>query len=106
MAEAGHDATRGANLGPGRPMLDFTLRGAAVTMLLTSAPPNTPAEQFEGDQFVFLPASWRRRMWRLPLSPAIARPSEHSPALTEHLLAHERQRQRAHLDEAIVEFLE
>ena len=46
--------TRGANLGPGRPMLDFTLRGVPVTMLLTSAPPNTPAEQFEGDQFVFL----------------------------------------------------
>ena len=45
---------RSANLGPGRPTLDFTLRGVAVTMLLTTAPPNTAAEQFEGDEFVFL----------------------------------------------------
>jgi len=45
---------RAANLGPGRPTFDFTLNGVAVTMLATSAPPNTPAAQFEADQFLFL----------------------------------------------------
>ncbi len=45
---------RTANLGPGRPTLDFTLDGVPVTMLLTSAPRNTPADWFEGEQFLFL----------------------------------------------------
>jgi glycosyltransferase involved in cell wall biosynthesis len=45
---------RVANLGPGRPTLDFTLNDVAVTMLLTRAPRNTPADQFEAKQFVVL----------------------------------------------------
>ncbi len=45
---------RPANLGPGRPTLEFTLDNVPVTMLLTSAPRNTPADHFEGDQFLFL----------------------------------------------------
>ena len=45
---------RPANLGPGRPSFEFTLRGVPVTMLATSAAPNTPAERFEADQFIFL----------------------------------------------------
>jgi glycosyltransferase involved in cell wall biosynthesis len=45
---------RTANLGPGRPTLEFTIDGVPVTMLLTSAPRNTPADQFEGEQFLFL----------------------------------------------------
>ena len=45
---------RAANLGPGRPTLDFDLRTVPVTMLLTGAPPNTPAEAFESAQFLFL----------------------------------------------------
>ena len=43
-----------ANLGPGRPTLDFTLNGVSVRMLLTKAPRNTPADRFEADQFLFL----------------------------------------------------
>jgi glycosyltransferase involved in cell wall biosynthesis len=46
-------ARRGANLGPGRPTFAFTLRGVPVTMLATQAPPNTPAEHFEREQFLF-----------------------------------------------------
>ena len=45
---------RPANLGPGRPSFEFALRGVPVTMLATSAPPNTPAERFEADQFLFV----------------------------------------------------
>jgi len=45
---------RPANLGPGRPTFEFTLDEVPVTMLLTSAPPKTPADRFEGDQFLFL----------------------------------------------------
>ncbi len=45
---------RTANLGPGRPTLEFRLDGVPVTMLLTSAPRNTPADRFEGEQFLFL----------------------------------------------------
>jgi len=45
---------RTANLGPGRPTLDFALDDVPVTMLLTRAPRNTPADRFEGDQFLFL----------------------------------------------------
>ncbi len=45
---------RTANLGPGRPTLDFTLNGVPVRMLLTKAPRNTPADRFEADQFLFL----------------------------------------------------
>ena len=45
---------RTANLGPGRPTLDFTLDDVPVTMLLTGAPRNTPADRFEGEQFLFL----------------------------------------------------
>jgi glycosyltransferase involved in cell wall biosynthesis len=45
---------RVGNLGPGRPTLDFTLNSVPVRMLLTKAPPNTPADRFEGDQFLFL----------------------------------------------------
>ena len=44
---------RPANLGPGRPTLEFTFRGVPVTMLATSAPKNTPAERFERDQFIY-----------------------------------------------------
>jgi glycosyltransferase involved in cell wall biosynthesis len=45
---------RRANLGPGRPTFDFSLKSVPVTMLLTKAAPNTPAEQFEAEQFLFL----------------------------------------------------
>lgn len=45
---------RVSNLGPGRPTLDFTLNEVAVRMLLTKALPNTPADRFEGEQFLFL----------------------------------------------------
>jgi glycosyltransferase involved in cell wall biosynthesis len=45
---------RTANLGPGRPTFDFTVNAVPVTMLLTGAPPNTPAERFEAEQFLFL----------------------------------------------------
>jgi len=45
---------RTANLGPGRPTLDFTLDDVPVTMLLTGAPRNTPADRFEAEQFLFL----------------------------------------------------
>jgi glycosyltransferase involved in cell wall biosynthesis len=45
---------RARNLGPGRPVLDFALNGVAVRMLMTRAPANTPAERFEGEQFLFL----------------------------------------------------
>jgi glycosyltransferase involved in cell wall biosynthesis len=45
---------RPGNLGPGRPVLDFELKGVAVRMLMTRAPLRTPAEQFEGEQFLFL----------------------------------------------------
>jgi glycosyltransferase involved in cell wall biosynthesis len=46
-------AKRPANLGPGRPTFDFAFRGVQVTMLATSAPPNTPMDRFEGEQFLF-----------------------------------------------------
>lgn len=45
---------RAGNLGPGRPVLDFSLNGVSVRMLVTKAPPNTPADRFEADQFLFL----------------------------------------------------
>jgi hypothetical protein len=45
---------RPANLGPGRPTFDFSLKRVPVTMLLTKAAPNTPAERFEAEQFLFL----------------------------------------------------
>jgi glycosyltransferase involved in cell wall biosynthesis len=45
---------RVSNLGPGKPLLDFELNGVAVRMLMTKAPPNTPADRFEADQFLFL----------------------------------------------------
>jgi glycosyltransferase involved in cell wall biosynthesis len=45
---------RTGNLGPGRPTFEFALDDVPVTMLLTSAPRNTPADRFEGDQFLFL----------------------------------------------------
>jgi hypothetical protein len=45
---------RAANLGPGRPTFDFTLNDVPVTMLATTARPNTPAERFEAEQFMFL----------------------------------------------------
>jgi glycosyltransferase involved in cell wall biosynthesis len=45
---------RVSNLGPGRPVLDFTLNGVAVRMLWTKAPPSTPADRFEVDQYLFL----------------------------------------------------
>src|SRR5262249_52432080 len=45
---------RMSNLGPGRPAFEFTLHGVFVGMLWTSARPNTPADQFEADQFLFL----------------------------------------------------
>jgi glycosyltransferase involved in cell wall biosynthesis len=44
---------RAANLGPGRATYEFELRAVPVTMLATSASPNTPAELFERDQFLF-----------------------------------------------------
>jgi len=44
---------RMSNLGPGRPAFEFTLQGVFVRMLWTSARPNTPADQFEADQFLF-----------------------------------------------------
>jgi glycosyltransferase involved in cell wall biosynthesis len=47
-------ARRPSNLGPGRATFEFTFRGVPVTILATSAPPNTPAERFEADQFLFL----------------------------------------------------
>lgn len=43
-----------ANLGPGRPTFDFTFKDVPVTMLATSGSPNSPAEYFERDQFLFL----------------------------------------------------
>jgi hypothetical protein len=45
---------RTANLGLGRPTLDFTLDDFPVTMLLTGAPRNTPADWFEGGRFLCL----------------------------------------------------
>lgn len=45
---------RVSNLGPGRPVADFTLAGVRVRMLLTRAAMNTPADRFEADQFLFL----------------------------------------------------
>lgn len=45
---------RVSNLGPGRPILDFTLNGVPVRMLWTRAVPNTPADRFEADQYLFL----------------------------------------------------
>ena len=45
---------RVSNLGPGKPVLDFELNGVAVRMLMTKAPPNTAADRFEADQFLFL----------------------------------------------------
>ena len=45
---------RVGNLGPGRPTLDFNLKRVPVRMLLTKAPPNTPADRFECEQFLFL----------------------------------------------------
>jgi glycosyltransferase involved in cell wall biosynthesis len=45
---------RARNLGPGRPVLDFTLNGVIVRMLMTKAQPKTPASHFEEDQFLFL----------------------------------------------------
>ena len=45
---------RVSNLGPGKPVLDFELNGVSVRMLMTKAPPNTPADRFEADQFLFL----------------------------------------------------
>lgn len=45
---------RVSNLGPGKPVLDFELNGVNVRMLATKAPPNTTADRFEGDQFLFL----------------------------------------------------
>jgi len=47
-------ARRPSNLGPGRATFEFVFRGVPVTMLATSAPPNTPADRFETDQFLFL----------------------------------------------------
>ena len=47
-------ARRPSNLGPGRATFEFVFRGVPVTMLATSAPPNTPAERFEMDQFICL----------------------------------------------------
>lgn len=46
-------AKRPANLGPGRPTFEFTHRGVPVTMLATSAAPNTPMDRFEAEQFLF-----------------------------------------------------
>jgi glycosyltransferase involved in cell wall biosynthesis len=45
---------RSQNLGPGRPRLDFTLHDVPVTMLWTNGRPNTPADRFEADQFLFM----------------------------------------------------
>ena len=45
---------RAANLGPGRPTFGFTLNDVPVTTLSTSARPNTPADRFEAEQFMFL----------------------------------------------------
>jgi hypothetical protein len=45
---------RAANLGPGRPTFGFTLNDVPVTTLATSARPQTPAERFEAQQFMFL----------------------------------------------------
>jgi glycosyltransferase involved in cell wall biosynthesis len=47
-------AKRASNLGPGRPTFEFTLNDVPVTMLATTARPNTPADRFEADQFMFL----------------------------------------------------
>lgn len=44
---------RHANLGPGRPTFEFTHRRVPVTMLATQARPDTPADRFEADQFLF-----------------------------------------------------
>jgi len=44
---------RTQNLGPGRPLLDFTIHDVPVTMLWTNARPDTPADRFEADQFLF-----------------------------------------------------
>src|SRR6266851_1416236 len=43
-----------ANMAVGRPTVDFTLEGVPVTMLLTRAKPESPAEHFELEQFLFL----------------------------------------------------
>jgi glycosyltransferase involved in cell wall biosynthesis len=47
-------AKRVANMGPGRPTFEFTLNAVPVTMLVTTGGPDTPAERFEGEQFLFL----------------------------------------------------
>jgi glycosyltransferase involved in cell wall biosynthesis len=43
-----------ANVGVGRPTVDFTLNGVPVTTLLTRARKGTPAETVELDQFLFV----------------------------------------------------
>ncbi len=45
---------RAANLGPGRPTYAFKHNDVPVTILATSARPNTPSDRFEADQFMFL----------------------------------------------------
>jgi glycosyltransferase involved in cell wall biosynthesis len=44
---------RHVNLGPGRPTFEFVHRGVPVTMLATQGRPNTPADRFEAEQFLF-----------------------------------------------------
>ena len=51
--EFARSSRRTQNLGPGRPLLDFTIRDVPVTMLWTNARANTPADRFEADQFLF-----------------------------------------------------
>ncbi len=43
-----------ANIVVGRPTVDFALDAIPVTMLLTRAPGESPAERFEAEQFLFL----------------------------------------------------
>src|ERR1044072_8507223 len=43
-----------ANVVVGRPTIDFTLAGVAVTMLLTKAEMRSTGDRFESEQFVFL----------------------------------------------------
>src|SRR5262245_28971542 len=43
-----------ANVAVGRPTVAFTLKGVAVTMLLTKAQTGSSAERFEVEQFLFL----------------------------------------------------